>query len=105
MANSYNTNPIVLDSTMAATAKNTAGGLALTNPLRISGFWWDAPGTTAGHQCTLQDGNGNVIFNQTVAGATTTTANSPLMFGQPWVVNDFKLTALQEGKLYIYLAQ
>lgn len=105
MANSYNTNPILLDTTMASPSKVIGSGSTLTNPYKILGFWWDAPGTTAGHQVVLQDGNGNQIFSQTIAGATTAGPTNPVMFGQPWVVNDYKLTTLAEGKLYIYLAQ
>lgn len=98
MANSLLTNPIVLDTVQGTTAKNT-GGNTYTNRYHIQAIVWDNPATTATDTVLLKDGNGNVIFAQTVASQ-----KGPLIFPHnPFVVEDFQLTTLAEGKLYIYL--
>jgi hypothetical protein len=96
MANSFNTNPIVLDTVMASTAKNS--GANLTGRFRIQQIYWDSPATTSTDTTVLQDGSGNVIYSETIA------TGKPVEFIPPFSVNDFKLTTLAEGKLYIYLA-
>ena len=100
MANSLNTNPLILNTVTAATLKNS--GATLTAPFRIVGIHWDSTGAVAGDTVVLQDGLGNQIYSNTVG--TIAAHSSPVVFPQPYVVNDLKLTAISEGTLYIYLA-
>src|SRR5690242_14780258 len=95
MANSYNTNPIVLDSVMAQTAKQS--GLNVTGQLKVKLIHWDNAKSTQTDTATLVDENGNMIWSETAA------SSGPFPLIPPQVINDFKLTVLQEGKVYIYL--
>ena len=95
MANNYNSNPIFIDSVMAATAKNS--GAATTNSFHIKEIVWSTPGTTASDAAVIQDGLGNEIFEQQSGRA------APELFNPPIVVDDFKVTTLADGHILIYL--
>lgn len=95
MSNSYNTNPIVLDTTMAATAKNS--GCNYGGQFKIRMIHWDNAKTLSTDKAILLDDQGNTFYAETAASSV------PWVLPYPWVVNDFKLTQLDEGKIYIYL--
>jgi hypothetical protein len=102
MANSYNTNPIILNTVMSATAKNTSG-VNQTSNFNITKIYWDAPGTTAGHQAQLEDANGNIFYSQTISHAQSNP--DPIDFYPHLVLSDYQLTTLGEGTLYVYLQE
>jgi hypothetical protein len=97
VANLYNGNPVILDSTMISPSKLL--GATTTNRYHIENILWDNPATTPADTVVLQDQSGNVIYSATVASQ-----KGPLNFTPPFVVEDFKLVTLAEGKLYIYLS-
>lgn len=96
MANNLNSNPIFLDTVMVTTAKNT-DGVTYTGQYKIKAILWSTPGSTAADAVTLQDGNSNVIFDEQSGTA------APVEFDPPMSVNDFKLTAISDGHLLLYL--
>ena len=106
MSNVYTSNPIVLDTTMANTFKNTAGaGLQPGSPVSLTQFkikaiFWDCAGT-ATQTVVLTDGTNNLYSG---ASGAQGISPAPLVFPQaPLIAQDLKLTTLGSGKLYIYL--
>jgi hypothetical protein len=102
MSNVFNSNPIALDSVMAATAKNTAG-TPWNSGFRflIKAIMWDVQAAGAGKAVSLQDGLANVIYS----GSTTSPSlPQPISLNPPLYVADFKLAVIGGGVLYLYLA-
>lgn len=99
MANSFG-NPIILDSTMAATWQNTANNNAPANQdINVQKIIWDGPAAAA--TFVLQYGDGTAFLAGT---AQATTAPPPVnydFFGGRHL-KDFKLSTLSSGKIYIY---
>jgi len=95
MANNFSTNPMVIDSVMSATAKNS--GATYTGQYRIKAIHWDNNNAAPGGQATLLDELGNPFWSETAASSQFAT------IVPPQVVNDFKCTVLAQGKIYIYL--
>lgn len=99
MANSFG-NPIILDSTMAATWQNTANNNAPANQdINVQKIIWDGMTTTA-DSFTLQYGDGTTFLQGTITGAQFSPVNYDFFGGRK--LKDFKLSALVHGKIYIY---
>ena|ERR1700719_2121404 len=99
MANAFG-NPIVLDSTMAATWRNTASNNAPQNEsINIKKVMWDGP--AAGGTFVMQYGDGTTFLAGT-AQATTAPSSVNYDFFGGMTIFDFKLTTLSSGKIYIY---
>ena len=73
-------------------------GVASTNIL-VSCRWVGA--TTAGHQCQLQDSNGEVIFFSEANGANFTDGWA---FDRKWVPG-VTLATMDSGTFYLYLSR
>jgi hypothetical protein len=96
MANSYNTNPLALDTVMPASYKNTAGA-NFKGRFRIHAIHWNSTRATGTDQLILQDGNGNTIYAEF--------AQSSGFFPLPYPISydDLQLTRIDDGTLYLYL--
>ena len=116
MANLYNYNPIVLDSTMAsgwrALQTLNIGTITLTSPSGVvttvpaqRGLWvtkviWENP-TTVGHTFSISDPN--VAATVLLAGACGVAGQDveyDFVNAAQW--RDFKLTHLDSGKIFIW---
>jgi hypothetical protein len=94
MANDITKWPLVID-----TASGTA---VLTSSLRIKKIRW-VNATTAGHQASIQDQNGNIFWESIASGAnyveesdfSTEESHRPVLYG-------LKVPTLGSGKLYLY---
>lgn len=105
MANDYSRNPMVFNTTMPATYKNTAG---IPNNLSIYPvkWYWTNPSAT-GDQIVFEDPAGLILF-QTICELAPTTSGGSVGQGQffdaPEAVrwNDFQLTTISSGTFYLY---
>ena len=95
MANSYNTNPILLDTATAATLKNS--GCTLTNRFRIIAIHWNNNKVTGTDQCILQDGAGNTVYSEFATSAGFFPLSIPLVY------DDLKLARIDSGILFLYI--
>ena len=97
MANDTDHNPWVID-----TASST---LITAEDVYLDAIRW-VGATTASHQCIIQDGNSNVIYEGLASGANFIDERS---FGAEYagprrVVAGIKVTILGSGKVYLHLA-
>jgi hypothetical protein len=69
MANSFNTNPIVLDDFSAAIDVNSSAGNASGTPLFVHSIEWVKPTTTT-HTCTITSDSGVAVFDERCVTAT-----------------------------------
>jgi len=97
MANDTDHNPWVIDT--------ASGTLITAEDVYLDAIRW-VGATTAGHQCVIQDGNSNVIFESLANGANFIDERS---FGAEYtgprrVIAGIKVTTLGSGKVYLHLA-
>jgi len=95
MANSYNTNPIVLDTVMAQPSKSL--GCAFRGIFQIWSLHWNNSKTSGTDQILLVDNLGNPIY------ADYATSAGFFALEKPIVVADFQLTRIDSGILFLYL--
>jgi hypothetical protein len=102
MANSYTTNPVVLDTFTSIVDLCTAMGLASNTPLSIEWIKWETP-TTAGDTCAVLDGSGgNSIFSETCATGKVSIVN---YFNGQYVKNIYTAASggASTGKILVLL--
>lgn len=89
MANQLGTNPIVIDSVMAAPFNLGAA-------VHVNSLVWS--GMTATHKLTIVDKNGNTILDLTAG-----TVEDKVITVEGWWANGFKITVLGSGKVHIFM--
>ena len=100
MANIINQSPLILDTV----ANNIVTGTIFIAKIRWVG------GTTAGHAATITDSGGRVIWTSVAAGTnyveidTFPASHFLVCSGDVTAATGLCVTALQSGKLYVYLA-
>lgn len=99
MANALNQNPILVDTVMGTSFKNTAGSLPNNGPLYVSKVEWFSP-VTAADTFVMTDGTGSSFLQ----GACETALQSQIFdFIPPRGISDFTVGTIASGKLKIYL--
>lgn len=101
MANSYKTNPIVLDTFTSAIDLCAQMGFQTGTPFKVNSIEWQTP-TTAGHTALISDAaSGNPVFSE-----TCTVNNQSIMkylYGA-WLSNLYiAISGVQSGKILITL--
>jgi hypothetical protein len=104
MANSFKTNPMVLDTFTAAIDVNTSAGNASGTPLFIRSIEWVQPSSTD-HTCTVTSDSGAAVFDEQCVVATQSIIK---YFGGRSIPN-LKIAVaagnhMASGKLHIVLA-
>jgi hypothetical protein len=101
MANSYGTNPIVLDTFTGALNLCSLCGFATGTPFKVQTIEWSQP-STVNHTAIITDDNGVPIFSET---CFVQYQNVEKSFGGEWI-NNIKVAsgAIQSGKITILLS-
>jgi hypothetical protein len=101
MANSYSTNPVVLDTFTGAIDLCSACGFATGTPFKLNSIVWETP-TNVGDTCLVTDkASGNVIFSETASVAKQSIVN--YYFGQAVANIYIAISGVSTGKLIINL--
>lgn len=98
MANQFTVNPFSCTATMGQSYRNAAT-VPLgqqTNVLQLTKVRW--VGGTAAANCTITDGQTNVVASLTAVSGTDTELN----FIPPKPLTDFQVTAITGGAVYFY---
>lgn len=101
MANSFSSNPIVLDSFGSAIDVASSLGLASGTPLKINWIEWQEP-TTVAHTAVVTDADGAALLDE-----TCTTANQSIIkyFHGAWISNiKIASSGVSSGKIVIMLS-
>ena len=103
MANSYDTNPVVLDTFSSAIDLCASIGLTTNTPIALEFIKWATP-TTAGDTCEILDGVGGIpIFSETCAVSKQSVIN---YFHGEQVKNLYvTASAVSTGKIFILLSK
>lgn len=100
MANSYSTNPIVLDTFTSDIDLCSEMGFATGTPIWVRSIEWQTP-TSAAHTALITDGaSGNTIFNE----KCTVENQSVMKYIEGWVKNLYiAASGVGSGKIVIFV--
>lgn len=101
VANSLNTNPIVLTGVSGSYKAATAAVQGTLNTLLVKKIVWEAP-TTAADQVHIIDPTGRTLYQQ--ISPSTGVGDSQDFSARPLMWTDFSVIQLDSGTLFIYLA-
>lgn len=100
MANSYISNPIVLDTFTSAINVNSSMGFAAGTPLKVISIEWQTPTNTA-HAALISDDAGVPVFSE----RCTVENQSVMKYFETWVSNlKIAVSGVGSGKISILFA-